>query len=371
MIKFEGVGTIPDGISAAEWSPDQELLVILTTSNALILMTKDFDILAEQPISIENKVELEYVNVGWGSYDTQFKGSVGKNFAKEKVEEKCLSWDQKKGSICWRSDGEYFVVNFVESNAHSRKFQIFTRESVLHSTIENDVNILDSPIAWKFSKSLIAGSIYRFNKHEIIFFERNGLAHGGFQLPFAMNQMKVNGIYWNLDSSILCVWSEKVETNENSEFESVVQLWTMSNYHWYLKQSYNFPLTNKVASVSWDPEDSYGLHLITSNGEYIKYKLGTTTHYCQPHVLNYNASIGVIDNQKILITPFKKKIIPPPMSLHKIVCSSGVNSLVWSSFNMDLMALLANGELAYFMYQSSLNDQVIEKESYSLKGQTK
>ncbi len=70
--------------------------------------------------------------------------------------------------------------------------------------------VLDAPISWKNSKSLIASSIYRLNRHEIIFFERNGLAHGGFTLPFALNTMKVNGIYWNLDSSILCIWSEKI-----------------------------------------------------------------------------------------------------------------------------------------------------------------
>ncbi len=257
--KFEGVGTIPDGISAAQWSPDQELLVLLTVSNGLILMTKDFDILAEQPISIQNKVELEYVNVGWGSFETQFKGSDGKKLQREKGQEKCLEWDLRKGSICWRSDGEYFVVSFVESTAHSRKFQVFTRESVLHSTIESDVSVLDAPIAWKYSKSLIAASIYRLNKHEIIFFERNGLAHGSVQLPFPVSQMKVKGIYWNLDSSILCVWSERVNlsSEETAECQSVVQLWTTANYHWYLKQSYSFEAANKVTAVSWDQEDSY------------------------------------------------------------------------------------------------------------------
>ena len=54
------------------------------------------------------------------------------------------------------------------------------------------MNILDAPIAWKYSKSnLITSSIYKFNKHEIIFFERNGLAHGGFTLPFEFEKMKV------------------------------------------------------------------------------------------------------------------------------------------------------------------------------------
>ena len=76
-------------MSAAQWSPDQELLVLFTSSNALILMTKEFDILVEQPISLENAVESEFVNVGWGSFETQFKGSDGKKFVKEKVNDKC------------------------------------------------------------------------------------------------------------------------------------------------------------------------------------------------------------------------------------------------------------------------------------------
>jgi len=48
-------------------------------------MTKDFDIVTEQKISIENVVESSFVNVGWGSFETQFKGSVGKKAVKEKV----------------------------------------------------------------------------------------------------------------------------------------------------------------------------------------------------------------------------------------------------------------------------------------------
>ena len=155
-------------------------------------MTKEFDILVEQKISLDSKVESAFVNVGWGSFETQFKGSAGKNVVKEKVEGKMLSWDHKQAKICWRSDGEYFVFSFVDPSLNARKFQVFTREGVLHSSVEKDINVLDSAIAWKYSKSLIASSIYRLNRHEIIFFEKNGLAHGSFTLPFAFNQVKVN-----------------------------------------------------------------------------------------------------------------------------------------------------------------------------------
>ena len=48
-------------------------------------MTKEFDILLEQKISIDNCVESAFVNVGWGNEETQFKGSAGKTEIKDKV----------------------------------------------------------------------------------------------------------------------------------------------------------------------------------------------------------------------------------------------------------------------------------------------
>ena len=133
-----------------------------------------------------------------------------------------MKWDDRKARLCWRSDGEYFVLGFVESanGTAQRKFQIFSREGVFHSTIEKDIQILDAPIRWKYSKCHLAGSVYRFNKHEIVFFERNGLAHGGFTLPFAPFQMRVKGIFWNMDGTILCVWSEQVDSTAPSTSQS-------------------------------------------------------------------------------------------------------------------------------------------------------
>ena len=72
----------------------------------------------------------------------------------------------------------------------------------------------------------------------------------------------------------------------------------MANYHWYLKQSYNFKMNNKVTAVQWDPEDVNSLHLFTKNGNYLKYKLGQTVNYCN-FVSDYNASVAVIDNCNI------------------------------------------------------------------------
>lgn len=62
----------------------------------------------------------------------------------------------------------------------------------------------------------------------------------------------------------------------------VVQLWTTSNHHWYLKIELNFTnITKKVAAILWDPVSHLKLHLITQ-GQWIVlewelwYKKGVT-----------------------------------------------------------------------------------------------
>ena len=52
----------------------------------------------------------------------------------------------------------------------------------------------------------------------------------------------------------------------------LVQLWTVNNYHWYLKQQLEFPasLKDRVACFTWDPEVSLRLHLMTKGESYMK-----------------------------------------------------------------------------------------------------
>ena len=238
---------------------------------------------------------------------------------------------------------------------------------MLHSTIENKVNVLDSPISWKYSKSLlIASSVYRFNKHEIIFFERNGLTHGSFILPFEFGEMKVNQILWNIDSTLLCIWAESIENknNLNSELQSVIQIWSFSNYYWYLKQSYKFEIDDKISLVSWDPEDSLSLHAMTITGRYLKYNFGHITNLSSC-IENYNGSIAVIDGKNVLITPFKNKNIPPPMSHLKLNCSKPINKIIWSPKNLDILVYLYDGYLEYYKCKDA------EGNSYELFGECK
>ncbi len=125
-----------------------------------------------------------------------------------------------KSRISWRTDAEFFLVHSIDKTRNIRKFQVFTRDGVLHSTSDNTAS-LESSICWKNSKSLITSSAHRPNKHEIVFYERNGLSHGSFSLPFSPKEFKVKEILWNYDSTILCVWLERISLNEINEIQSV------------------------------------------------------------------------------------------------------------------------------------------------------
>ena len=66
------------------------------------------------------------------------------------------------------------------------------------------------------SGSLLATSQRRPNKHDIAFFEKNGLRHGEFTLPFGVKDVKVCEVMWNLDSTVLAVWAEDLEDGEGT-----------------------------------------------------------------------------------------------------------------------------------------------------------
>ncbi|RKO90302.1 IKI3 family-domain-containing protein [Blyttiomyces helicus] len=63
------VGTVESGILSMDWSPDQELVVIVTGIATILEMTKDFDLIAEVPIHVEEK--------GEGMDDAKYGGGGG------------------------------------------------------------------------------------------------------------------------------------------------------------------------------------------------------------------------------------------------------------------------------------------------------
>lgn len=81
-----------------------------------------------------------------------------------------------------------------------------------------------------------------------------------------------------------------------------VQLWTMGNYHWYLKQSLPFSTSgmNQVVSLLWDPVMPGRLHILCQGWRYICCDWHWTTDRSSGNSASDLANVAVIDGSKLL-----------------------------------------------------------------------
>lgn len=243
-VHIEIVGSIDAGIIAARWSPDEELIVISTGADTLVFMSRSFDAIAEATMTSDDLKASKHVSVGWGKKETQFQGKGAKALRDptipEKVDEGVLSAsDDGRTTISWRGDGAYVAINSIVSGSR-RVIRVYTREGVLDSVSE-PVDGLEGSLSWRPAGNLMAVIQRLADRVDVIFFERNGLKHGQFTLraPEALSESIT--LEWNSDSTVLAVI-----------LKSAIQLWTMGNYHWYLKQEISLQTSKPL--ISWHPE---------------------------------------------------------------------------------------------------------------------
>ncbi|XP_022434822.1 elongator complex protein 1 isoform X2 [Delphinapterus leucas] len=218
--QLECVGSVASGISVMSWSPDQELVLLATGQQTLIMMTKEFEPIMEQQIHQDDFGESKFITVGWGRKETQFHGSEGRQAAFQmQMHESALPWDDHRPQVTWRGDGQFFAVSVVCPETGARKVRVWSREFALQSTSE-PVAGLGPALAWKPSGSLIASTQDKPNQQDVVFFEKNGLLHGHFTLPFFKDEVKVNDLLWNADSTVLAVWLEDLQREENSTLKT-------------------------------------------------------------------------------------------------------------------------------------------------------
>ncbi|KAJ3881879.1 IkappaB kinase complex IKAP component [Lentinula edodes] len=330
---MEVQGSVDDGFLAAAWSPDDSLLALITGTNKLILMTLTFDVISEAPLETTEFGQDAPINVGWGSKQTQFHGSLGKTAAQASTSNMlvgCSPDEDNIPRISWRGDGAFFAVSSITtagSHPH-RILRVYDHQAVLQSTSES-VPGLEHSLSWRPSGNLIAstqrfgfegGGAGRDGRHDVVFFERNGLRHGDFELRPAHGLVpppsqalnlrwgyKVKDIKWSSDSNVLAIWIGRDHASD------LVQLWTTSNYHWYLKQEISAPSDSEFTSMEWHPEMAFHLILTTPTQISLRtYAWETITSLSKPPV--DSGSVAVSDGSDVFLTPFRTQNVPPPMS---------------------------------------------------------
>ncbi|KAF2235143.1 IKI3-domain-containing protein [Viridothelium virens] len=317
--RIEIVGSVDAGITAADWSPDEELLAISTGAGTFLFMTREFEEVTNVTFGPEDLKLSKHVSVGWGKSETQFKGKRVKALrdptVPEHVDEGTLSsCDDGQSRISWRGDGAYVAINTIESG-NRRIVRVYSREGILDSVSE-PVDGLEGSLSWRPAGNLIAGVQRSKEYAQVVFFERNGLRHGQFRLRLTQQELEDWGLSinlrWNNDSTVLAI-----------SYLNRVQLWTMGNYHYYLKQEIHFGSAGNVQGVhpavgiSWHPEQPLRLSVYSICAEmdlsYTPIVAGGSTF-----IPNDHGWVSVIDGCDLKVTPLKRANVPPPMSLHEV-----------------------------------------------------
>ncbi|KPM45720.1 Elongator complex protein 1 [Neonectria ditissima] len=332
---IEIVGSIDDGIAAARWSPDEELLVVVTKAGSVIFMGASFDPVAEVSMTVEDLKASKHVSVGWGKRETQFQGRGAKALRDPTIPEKVdqgvpSPHEDGATTISWRGDGAYVAINAVENGAR-RVVRVYSREGELDSASE-PVDGLESSLSWRPEGNLLAG-IQRFSDRvDVVFFERNGLRHGQFTLRSPTGPVTPHEkirLEWNSDSTVLAVI-----------FKDMLQLWTTGNYHWYLKQE--IPISSDSSCLAWHPEKALRFAAASSSDVLVtEYIFHTARGLCRPPF--DNGAVAVIDGDSVKLTPFRTANVPPPMSLFEITAASSVVDVAFGYQNTTFAVLHRNG----------------------------
>ena len=175
---------------------------------------------------------------------------------------------------------------------------------------------------------------------QVAFLEKNGLRHGQFQLRLTdAANTNVQNMAWNSASDILMVHLAEPDYD-------TVQLWTRSNYHWYLKWNRRFP--DRCDLVAFDEENPYLLDVLLQTGAWSEY-----TFRWDPSSTDRFGTAVVVDGNQLLVTPFEKALIPPPMAAATLSLQAPVVDIVIDRIHSlhgesVFAAVLADGYMAIF-----------------------
>ena len=378
-LEVTAIGDIAAGIAACSLSPDRELLAVLTSAHRLLLMTPDGERLLLDAAIAES---------GAGVLPTQSLQPVQPHDARE---------TDSGAAISWRGDGQFFAVSLYHSAFRYRRIRVFSRQGEQSSQSfpfpsQDSVGAVGlSPLlCWRPSGDLITASERRVGggllKHEVVFFERNGLRLGEFMLrerqaapggssatlaaavareerkerrPLPPRRRKEDDeeqkeeeaaeeadsaalssaafslssssssdldlldLSWNADSDLLALL-----VRDQGSLQQAVLLFSVSNYRYQLKFRFALPSSSTAElSLLWDAEAALHLLILSASGEVhsLTFAWAVDVSLTEPRWA------AVVDGPTLALTPLARAIIPPPMSFASVAFPSCILALSFAS----------------------------------------
>jgi elongator complex protein 1 len=320
------VGVFDHGLEAGVWSPDGEVLLIVTsvtpddneneTNSVVLTMNSQFEVLAE--VTIDSYIP-------------------SRNGAEYEV------------SVAWRPDGRLCSVSSVDSSDSTRKVRIYKRDTLELKGVGRTEdasgtltkNIGAGCLAWAGAGcSQLLASVQQKGKKtkQVIFFESNGLQHREFVLNEAVTT-SIIGLDWNADSDLLAV------TLREESGTDKIQLWHRSNYLWYLKQEFRYP-GQAIQSTFFDEETTSKLYVLLRGFEWRVYEVRWDPSAIL--ISGLGCSAYVVDGCTLNTTMLDKALVPPPMYMTNLKLSMPINHIALSSnpsIPISLLVCLSDGSL--------------------------
>ena len=344
----EVVGEFDHGLEAAQWSPDREVLLLVTfvdneeggRNSVLLSMNGQWEVLAE--ITFEPHVPYR-------------------------------QGEESHVSVCWRPDATLCAVSTLDAADQIRRIRTFKRETLeLHSVGRSEdgsgkvVPNLLSQITWAGAgcSNLIASVQHKGTRtQQVVFFEPNGLRHREFPLrperPDS-KQATVLGLEWNAASDLLAITLRE-------EMHDKVQLWHRSNYHWYLKQELRYQF-GQIACTRFDDEHSYIFYVgLTGVGSaevnWQEYEFRWDTSTLQTFIDSRpQCTAASIDGCLLNLTPLDKALVPPPMCVASLSMDRPIREVAFaagSSGSLTAVAYLSDGSFSIMADRGGSKSQMI------------
>ncbi|XP_065211700.1 elongator complex protein 1 [Planococcus citri] len=315
-------------VTSVSWSGDFERTVMVTSSSTMCVLNVEnecekFACVSLQDIEDETK---KFVNVGWGSSETQFRGSEGKLTKKkdDNADTAIISEAiDDQTFVVWKNDSSTFAVSYKCRREMTRKVKIFNQNGILMNVVKNTRG-LEMAIDWCPSVNLIFNVQKLPNKDVVCFIEENGLRHGEFQLP---KDLKVTQLAWNNQGTVLASLAENVSEDAGH----VVLLWTTSNYKWYIKQKLDF--SSRVSYMQWDDQAQNRLHFILDGGVYRMYEwtwqiIESDEYINQKH---HSKIICNLNGPEVGVTSYGSVFRPPSLADQVVTLPFYANSVIFGS----------------------------------------
>lgn len=378
---IEIAGSIDCGLKAAQWSADEECLVLVTMENNLVLLSRLLEPITEQFINPSDLQINHQVSLGWGSEETQFKGRGAKQLERERTalknsgmnidsdnailrdptikdfqNGKLSNFDDNLTKISWRGDCMFFSISMIEQPSPDnfrRVIRVYSRDGELISCSE-PIDGHESNLSWKPQGSLIASTQRRYDPEieddtlDIIFFEKNGLRHGEFNSRLDPSSTLIHSISWSSISEILAI-----------QLDSSIQIWSTKNYHWYLKQEIYLSNRDQIKFMKFHPEKPFKLMIGGASSVEIIDMSYTTTHGSNSPPNDLGMTL-VADGITCMITPFSIANVPPPVSYREFDIDEPIKDMA-VSLNNQIFGLISADSIYFTQFDLKTQPKIVSK----------